>query len=643
VAEDGTAKIEEKQPGSALVSTLRRMPLRTRLILAFVILIISSASATIMIGNAVFGRKFDELASDLVTLYVRLASHILDARLEKMRLVARNVSAQSARGADPLAVGELAGEEVPLDFILLYDRAGASILLRFPSSSGQGTARKPVERTLSPGSAAALLRNSLMPVFEKALKENALITGIAASPGSEIAALAGDSEGGERLLLIAAAPPAKPGGFGVLLGYVLNGRTDILEQAQRLIPSERKERLILSIYLGERRIASVKAEKAIHTDAESRVADTVLRRGEPPAGIATVHEENFYAAYVPLRDLSGRAIAMLGIGNSEDAVAEVRKRTILLFSSLIAGGMVFGFIMTFLFSSWLVSPISRLAEGMSRVADGDLNYKVRIESADELGKLAGAFNQTVRAVKERDLKLREMTDSRLTQVEKQISIGRLAAGVAHEINNPLTAILSLSSLWLKKMPADDPRRGDLEIVVSETSRCREIVRNLLDFARERPMEKRRINLNAIVRETLLLAKKYEAMTTVKVELKMCSFPLAVNADAKLLQQVFMNLLLNAAEATERGGSVRVETDEDSSGHFAQVKVADSGKGIRKEDINRVFEPFFTTKGAGKGTGLGLSVSLGIIQKHDGTVEIESTEGKGTTVTVLLPRAEETLP
>jgi signal transduction histidine kinase len=640
VAEDRTAKIEEKRPGSALVSTLRRMPLRTRLILAFVILIISSASATIMIGNAVFGRKFDELASDLVTLYARLASHILDARLEKMRLAARNVAVQCARGSDPLALGEMTGEQVLLDFILLHNPAGASSLLRFPVTEGRG--RTPAISTLSPDAADELLHGSHLPVFERARRENVPVTGIVASTGAEIAALTGLSGMGECLLMVAAAPAAKPGSPGVLMGYVLNGRTDILEQAQRLIPSERKERLILSIYLGERRIASVKAEKAIHTDAESRVADTVLRRGEPPAGIATVHEENFYAAYVPLRDPSGRAIAMLGIGNSEDAVAEVRKRTILLFSSLIAGGMVFGFIMTFLFSSWLVSPISRLAEGMSRVADGDLNYKVRIESADELGKLAGAFNQTVRAVKERDLKLREMTDSRLTQVEKQISIGRLAAGVAHEINNPLTAILSLSSLWLKKMPADDPRRGDLEIVVSETSRCREIVRSLLDFARERPMEKRRINLNAIVRETLLLAKKYEAMTTVKVELKMCSFPLAVSADAKLLQQVFMNLLLNAAEATARGGSVQVETDEDSSGHFAQVKVVDNGKGIRKDDINRVFEPFFTTKGAGKGTGLGLSVSLGIIQKHDGTVEIESTEGKGTTVTVLLPRAEETL-
>ena len=367
------------------------------------------------------------------------------------------------------------------------------------------------------------------------------------------------------------------------------------------------------------------------------MAQSVVRGSDLRSGIARVFDGSFYAAFVPIRDLSGNLVGMLSIGNSEDAVAQVRRRTILLFSSLIAGGMVFGFIMTFWFSSWLVHPISQLAEGMSRVAEGDLNYKVRIESADELGKLAGAFNQMVRAVKERDLKLREMTESRLTQVEKQVSIGRLAAGVAHEINNPLTAILSLSSLALRKMPAGDPRREDLEIVVNETSRCREIVRNLLDFARERPMERRRVDVNVLLLETLPLARRYESLTQVKVELGMCDYPLEVNADAKLLQQVFMNLLLNAGEATERGGSVRLETDEDSSGHFALIRVVDRGKGIPKEHLNRVFEPFFTTKAAGKGTGLGLSVSLGIIQKHEGTIEIESAEGQGTTVTVLLPR------
>jgi two-component system NtrC family sensor kinase len=299
--------------------------------------------------------------------------------------------------------------------------------------------------------------------------------------------------------------------------------------------------------------------------------------------------------------------------------------------------MILGFLMTWLFSRWLVNPISQLAEGISRVAEGDLSYKVRIESADELGKLSRAFNQMVRAVKERDHKLRDMAENNLTAVERQISIGRLAAGVAHEINNPLTSVLSLSSLWLKHMSTEDPKREDLEIIVTETSRCRDIVRNLLDFARERPTEKKIIDINKVVRDTLVLARKYDSMEAVNMDLELSPVPLNVNGDPKLLQQVFTNLILNAAEATGKGGNIRITTDEDSSGSFALVVVKDNGKGIPREYLSRVFEPFFTTKGASRGTGLGLSVSLGIVQKHDGTIEIQSDEGKGTTLTVVLPR------
>jgi len=613
------------------------MPLRTRLILAFVLLIVSSASATIMIGNAVFGRKFDEVASDLVALYARLASQVLDTRIEKMRQVADGLSARYARDGAPAVAAEPDSDEVPLDFALVHNSSGSSTLRLFSAPGGDGI-RAPSLTALSAAETEAFLGSSLAPVLDKVRKENVPAAGFAAAEGGGIRTLTGGSEGGEVLLAAAAAPPARAGGPVVLVGRVLSGRSDLLEQARRLIPSERKDRLLVSLFLGNRRVASLKGEKASGGNSELKMAETVLRGGELQSGIARAFGGSFYAACVPLRDPTGRVVAMLAVGSSEDAVSEVRRRTIVLFSSLIAGGMVFGFIMTFLFSSWLVSPISQLAEGMSRVAEGDLNYKVRIESADELGKLAAAFNQMVRAVKERDLKLREMTESRLTQVEKQVSIGRLAAGVAHEINNPLTAILSLTSLALRKMPAGDPRRDDLEIVVSETSRCREIVRNLLDFARERPMERQRVNVNALLLETLPLAKRYESLAQVKIDLKLCDAPLDVNADAKLLQQVLMNLLLNAGEATEHGGSVLLETDEDSSGHFAQIRVLDRGRGIPKEHINRVFEPFFTTKSAGKGTGLGLSVSLGIVRKHDGTIEIESVEGQGTCVTVLLPRA-----
>ncbi|MBN2170474.1 MAG: HAMP domain-containing protein, partial [Candidatus Krumholzibacteriota bacterium] len=374
--------------------------------------------------------------------------------------------------------------------------------------------------------------------------------------------------------------------------------------------------------------------------ADPEVLRRVLAGERPSTGATEVLGGGWYAAYEPLRGWRGDAVGILGVGGREAAYADLRRQTVTLFAGLIALGMIFGFIMTYTFSGLLIRPVADLAEGMHRVAHGDLGYKVRIESADELGKLATAFNRMVRAIRQRDIRLREMTEERLSQVEKQVSIGRLAAGVAHEINNPLTSILSLSMLALRDLEEDDPRREDLQIVVEETDRCREIVRALLDFARERPPESRRVDLNQVIRDTLVLTSKYEGMEKLRVILKLTDEPLLVHGDPKQLQQVFTNLITNAVGAVGAGGDVTISSDEDSSGGYAVVRVMDTGKGIRKEDLDRVFEPFFTTKAGGRGTGLGLSVSLGIVRKHDGTIDIESEEGYGTTVSVYLPRETE---
>jgi two-component system NtrC family sensor kinase len=439
---------------------------------------------------------------------------------------------------------------------------------------------------------------------------------------------------------VLAAVPVRGGGV-LVLGRLLNGNTDFLRRVEELVNPRNPKRFGATVFLGDRRVATIVPGAAAGTRADPRVTEAVLRGGREYSGVALVVGEDFYASYVPLRSLDGRVLGMLGVGEGigEDAYAEIRRRTVVLFSSLIAAGMVFGFVMTWLFARWLVRPIRELAGGMSRVAEGDFGYKVRIESADELGRLARAFNRMVAAVKDRDHKLREMTEDRLSAVEKQVSVGRLAAGVAHEINNPLTAILSLSSLMLKKAGPDDPQREDLEIIVAETTRCREIVKGLLDFARERPMAKRIVDMREVIRDTLRLTHKYEPMQRVEVKVVEAPHPLYVNGDPKLLQQVFTNLLTNAAEACEKGGVLRVSADEDSSGGFVVLQVQDNGKGIPQEHLARIFEPFFTTKGARKGTGLGLSVSLGIVQKHEGTIDVQSKEGEGTTVTVTLPRWE----
>jgi len=389
------------------------------------------------------------------------------------------------------------------------------------------------------------------------------------------------------MVLLAATPlQGEEDTEGILYGgFVLNGSKQFIKKVIESVVvdavSSEKLLTVVTIFQDGTRIATTldqameDAERnaPILSVADDKITEAVLRLGRDYVGLADVAGEDCYTAYKPIRDFAGRIIGMLGIGTPVYEYKEAQSRTIALFSSLIAGGMIFGFIMTYLFSVWLMRPIQYLAKGMSRVAKGDLNYKVRLKSQDELGMLARSFNRMVRAVKERDIQMREMTDHRLSEVEKQISIGRLAAGVAHEINNPLTAILSLSSLMLRHTPEGDPKREDLDVIVAETTRCRKIVSSLLDFARERQPEKKLIDVNQVVRDTLTLAVKYDSLQDIKVETSYFDHHLLVFGDPRQLQQVFTNLILNAAEAIKeteedeksRSGGIKVSVDDDSSG------------------------------------------------------------------------------
>ena len=593
---------------------LRKLSLKTRLIAAFTILIVTSASATIGIGNAVFGRRVVELAASTMAVNLRVAHLRLAERLDRLRAVA-------ALGAGREDAGDLLAAEPRLEFLLETEPGGT--VLRRPGA-GVSPATPP--------------RGELADFLAAALSAGEARSGFLVLPEADLAGLGYDAPPPAGLLLAAAAPA--PGGGARLCGWLLSGRSDLMAADVALLWPEGPADHAISVFLGERRVASSMGARTADTRADPAVLRRVLQGGRPYTGAAQVLGGGWYAAYEPLRDWRGEAVGILGVGGREAAYADLRRQTVTLFAGLIALGMIFGFIMTYTFSGLLIRPVADLAEGMHRVAHGDLGYKVRIESADELGKLATAFNRMVRAIRQRDIRLREMTEERLSQVEKQVSIGRLAAGVAHEINNPLTSILSLSMLALRELDEDDPRREDLQIVVEETDRCREIVRALLDFARERTPESRRVDLNQVIRDTLVLTDKYEGMERLRVILKLTDEPLMVHGDPKQLQQVFTNLITNAAGAVGAGGDVTISSDEDSSGGYAVVRVMDTGKGIRQEDLDRVFEPFFTTKAGGRGTGLGLSVSLGIVRKHDGTIEIESEEGYGTTVSVYLPRDAE---
>ena len=277
----------------------------------------------------------------------------------------------------------------------------------------------------------------------------------------------------------------------------------------------------------------------------------------------------------------------------------------------------------------VVRPVEALAAATRRVADGDLTTRIPVSASHELGELARAFNEMTARLAE--------DQRQLTQAEKLASVGRLAAGVAHEINNPLTGVLTYSSLLLKRAPNDSELRSDLEVVVRETKRCREIVKGLLDFARQSPPHRLPTDLNEVVRRAVAIVTNQLALDRVSLSLDLAQDLPQLAADGNQLQQVVVNLLVNAADAIEHGGTIRIATRRASAQEAIEVVVEDSGRGIAGEHLSHIFEPFFSTKGT-RGTGLGLAVTWGIVEGHGGTIDVASRVGEGSRFTVRLPLA-----
>ena len=304
----------------------------------------------------------------------------------------------------------------------------------------------------------------------------------------------------------------------------------------------------------------------------------------------------------------------------------------------------------------VVRPVLRLVRATRRVASGDLRQRVPVESRSELGQLELSFNDMAESlararaerlqllasleqqVEERTAELRAAQD-RLVQSEKLSSLGRLAASVAHEINNPLAGILTYAKLLIRTLEdpaADDRARAaavkQLRLVQRETERCTAIVRNMLDFARERPLTLTDIGVNAVIDAALLLVANQAKLQDIRLEKSLGDLPL-VHADSGQLRQALINIIINACDAMVGGGRLTVVTRVDARG-MVEVRVSDTGCGIPPEHLAKVLDPFFTTKE--KGTGLGLSVVYGIVERHGGKVEIQSEVGKGTTVIIRLP-------
>jgi len=299
-------------------------------------------------------------------------------------------------------------------------------------------------------------------------------------------------------------------------------------------------------------------------------------------------------------------------------------------------------------------PVQRLVQHTAQVSAGNMDARIPITSADELGDLAEAINDMTGSlgkaqeelkvwadnlehkVEERSQEIRQM-QAQLNRSEKLASLGNLVAGIAHEINNPLSGILLYASIVDNDKRLDPLLKPDLERVIAECRRCAEIVKQLLEFSREALPHKEPVSLNTLLDKVVSLLQHQPSFHDISIERSYDPDLGPVFVDSNQMQQVFVNLFINASHAMPKGGRIGITTSRPDDGRFACVEIRDSGCGISEEDLQRIFDPFFTTKA--EGTGLGLSISYGFVENNAGKIEVTSTVGGGTTFTILLPLQE----
>ncbi len=369
---------------------------------------------------------------------------------------------------------------------------------------------------------------------------------------------------------------------------------------------------------------------------------------------AVYNQESCYGAPCHFHPADQNIVGVLDTVVSLERVREQTwaygQRLVTLTFSMV---LLIGASITLLVQYLVNRPVREILRHTKRVGELKLNSQTRVFSNDEIGELAQSVNEMTTSLRvtkgqledwaktletkvaERTEELRQIQDQ-LIRSEKLASLGEIVAGIAHELNNPLTGILVLASIMERRPDLDRDLREDLATVVHESKRCARIVKGLLDFSRVNQPQKSLADVNQILENTLALIGTQSIFHDVVFEKDYAPHLPAIMADANQLEQVFINLILNAGQAMPTGGTLRLETAGEN-GHL-RIGISDTGCGIRPEHMQRIFDPFYTTKDT-QGTGLGLSVSYGIVENHGGTIEVDSTPGAGTTFTIRIPIGE----
>jgi len=376
------------------------------------------------------------------------------------------------------------------------------------------------------------------------------------------------------------------------------------------------------------------------------------------------NEPSCYTANCHQHSSSQSVLGVLDIVYSLDDIDRKMQSSAITLAALSLGFILVAALSVGFFVHRLVYvPLRDLETGARRLSSGNLEQTIPVRSPDEFGQLAGSFNAMTVALRNSQAELREwghtleqkvekrtqelrVAEAETARTEKLASVGLLAAGIAHELNNPLTGVLTFTTLLRKKMPDGSPDAEDLDLVIRETKRCATIIRRLLDFAREKTPEKNFADLNQVIEDTARIIERPASFRDIEIAMDLDPELPQVWVDADLIKQVIMNMLVNAQHAIEHEGSITVRSrrlPQPKSPEpgmepvtMVEISIIDTGCGIPEKNLKRIFDPFFTSKEVGKGTGLGLSVSHGIVRAHGGVIEVESTVGSGSIFRIYLP-------
>lgn len=638
-----------------------RTSIATRLALSFLLVIIMTSVIFTVAGIQLIGRRIVTEAQETVKRDLNSARGIYASKLQHINDIVRLTadryiiitSLKSGHLDDAAVELRRLKQKEHLDMLTITDPSG-TVLVRANNRRLVGdidvgdnqSGDELVGAVLR--EEAPVTATSIVPQ-EELLKESILLADQAYFKfiDTPMARARSQTEQTSGMMLKAAAPIFDYEGnfLGVVYGGVLlNKNYEIVDEIKQTVFQELKYKGedigTATIFQDDVRISTNVRNKdgsrAIGTRITEQVYNQVIVNGRPWVDRAYVVNNWYITAYEPIENLDHQRIGILYVGILERKYLDIKREVIFAFLTITILGALVTMVFSYVISQRISVPIRKLVSACREIADGNLNAKVEIRSDDELGKLASTFNRMGATLKERDEQLKEFTRKKIMESEKLALIGQLSANVAHELNNPLQGIVTYSHLLLENKCQEDEESESLQKIVIQANRCRDIIRGLLDFSRQRKPDKTLCDVNDVLKGCVSLLERQAQFHNIQINYDLqADLPKAI-IDPSQIERVFINLIVNAADAMDHGGQLTLSSRFDSLESFIELRFTDIGHGISKENLEKIFDPFFTTKDTGHGVGLGLAISYGIVKEHNGTISVESEEGKGTTFTVRLP-------